>query len=74
MSEDGAERKRRLKALKERASNKSIKFRNYRPQDAGIRQQALDSKNKDTDKGSSSHGGSNTRGDAATSSEMVKGV
>lgn len=43
MSEDGAERRRRLKAMKEKA-NKSIKFRNYRPQDPAIRQQALDSK------------------------------
>lgn len=77
MSEDGAERKRRLKALKEKAANKSIKFRNYRPQDAAIRQQALDSKGKDKDKdkgGSSSGGGSSMRDDAATSSEMVQGM
>eukprot|EP00752_Nemacystus_decipiens_P003382 g3129.t1 len=44
MSEDAAERRKRLKALKEKAANKSIKFRNYRPQDAAIKQQALESK------------------------------
>ena len=43
MSEDGAARRKRLKDLKEKAS-KSIKFRNYRPQDAAARQQASDSK------------------------------
>lgn len=39
MSDAGEQRRRRLKALKEKA-NKSIKFRNYRPQDAAIRDQA----------------------------------
>lgn len=47
MSEDAAERRKRIKALKEKAAaKKSIKFRNYRPQDAEIREQALDSKAK----------------------------
>eukprot|EP00903_Cladosiphon_okamuranus_P014519 g13467.t1 len=46
MSEDAAERRKRLKALKEKAASKSkgIKFRNYRPQDPAIKQQALDGK------------------------------
>lgn len=78
MSEDGAERRKRLKALKEKAANKSIKFRNYRPQDAAIRQQALDSKDTGRDKksisSSSGGGGGSMWGDAAISSEVVKGA
>lgn len=42
MSEDGAARRKRLKALKEKAG-KGVKFRNYRPQDAAIKQQVAGS-------------------------------
>ena len=39
MSEEIDERRKRLKALKEKA-NKSIKFRNYRPQDVNLKAKA----------------------------------
>lgn len=44
MSDESDERRKRLKALKEKAS-KSIKFRNYRPQDAKLKEKASDSSN-----------------------------
>lgn len=57
MSEDGAARRKRLKDLKEKAG-KSIKFRNYRPQDAAARQQASsDSKVAGGAKGGAGAGG-----------------
>ncbi|CBN74611.1 conserved unknown protein [Ectocarpus siliculosus] len=65
MSESGAERRSRLKALKEKA-NKSIKFRNYRPQDAAIRQQALDSSKAGEPTSGSGSGGAN-KGEGAAS-------
>lgn len=64
MSEDAAGRRKRLKALKEKAANKSIKFRNYRPQDAAIKQQALESKG----------GGDANSGATAPSGNAKKGV
>ncbi|CAN0490442.1 unnamed protein product, partial [Ectocarpus sp. 8 AP-2014] len=67
MSESGAERRSRLKALKEKA-NKSIKFRNYRPQDAAIRQQALDSTKAGEPTSGSGSGGANKGEGAASSS------
>ncbi|CAM9286570.1 unnamed protein product [Ectocarpus sp. 4 AP-2014] len=72
MSESGAERRSRLKALKEKA-NKSIKFRNYRPQDAAIRQQALDSGKAGEPTSGSSSGGANKREGAASSSGKSMG-
>lgn len=41
MSDESDERRKRLKALKEKAS-KNIKFRNYRPQDAKLKEKASD--------------------------------
>ena len=64
MSEDAAERRKRLKALKEKATSKSIKFRNYRPQDAAIKQQAHESKG----------GGGANGGATAPSGNKGKGV
>lgn len=58
MSEDGAARRKRLKDLKEKAS-KSIKFRNYHPQDAAARRQASDS---DTTGGTKGGGGAGASG------------
>lgn len=60
MSEDGAARRKRLKELKEKAS-KSIKFRNYRPQDAAARQQQV-SDSKIAGGGANGGGGAGARG------------
>lgn len=70
MSEDAAERRKRLKALKEKAASKSIKFRNYRPQDAGIKQQAFDSKGG----GEANSGGAKKGVGAALSVSASKGA
>ncbi|CAM9526609.1 unnamed protein product [Ectocarpus sp. 13 AM-2016] len=73
MSESGAERRSRLKALKEKA-NKSIKFRNYRPQDAAVRQQALDnSKVGEPTSGSGSDGANKGEGAASSSGKSMGG-
>lgn len=50
MSEDGTARRLRLKALKEKAG-KSVKFRNYRPQDAAIKQQQQQAAESNDDTG-----------------------
>ncbi|CAM9853979.1 unnamed protein product [Ectocarpus sp. 12 AP-2014] len=73
MSESGAERRSRLKALKEKA-NKRIKFRNYRPQDAAVRQQALDSRKAgEPTSGSSSDAANKGEGAASSSGKSMGG-
>lgn len=71
MSEDASERRKRLKALKEKAASKNIKFRNYRPQDAAVKQRAADSSSKGGGKAS---GDADRGAGAAASGDTGKGV